>query len=165
MSDTLSDLQRYWQMQTQVVLPVLGAIILVVIFYIYSLGTPTQPQLLLVDEPVTTKKEKSLARKKAKQQEKVRDSVHHFSRNIKDIVLYVIDQAWRILYTQGWFHYVFVSFRKPHLLMVKSLRLLLSLRSPNLRVNPNQSPLRMPRSQLQQLKSQMPSRRVKSLQR
>lgn len=101
MSDTLSDLQRYWQIQTQVVLPVLGAIILVVIFYIYSLGTPTQPQLLLVDEPVTTKKEKSLARKKAKQQEKVRDSVHHFSQNIKDIVLYVIDQAWRILHTQG----------------------------------------------------------------
>ena len=69
MSDSLADLQRYWQLQIQLVLPALGAIILVVVFYIYSLGSPAQPSLLLVDDSNSTKKEKALAKKKAKQQQ------------------------------------------------------------------------------------------------
>ena len=77
MSDMLVDLVSHWQQHVQLILPVAGAIILVVVVYLCSLGSTPPPSLILADEPITTKKEKALAKKRLKQQQtKVSDWVY-----------------------------------------------------------------------------------------
>lgn len=78
MSDTLPDVERFVQSMLTFAVPVVTALILVLVVYMYSLGAaPAPPPLLLVDEPTSTKKERALAKKRLKQQQqqqKVSDS-------------------------------------------------------------------------------------------
>lgn len=75
MSDILADLERVWGVQISFVLPVAGALLLVVVLYVCSVGAvPSPPTLTLSDSP-STKKERANAKKRAKQQEKVSTSV------------------------------------------------------------------------------------------
>lgn len=69
MSDTLVDLVSQWQQHLQLILPVVGAIFLVVAVYLCGIGSTPPPSLLLAEEPVATKKERALAKKKLKQQQ------------------------------------------------------------------------------------------------
>lgn len=73
MSDNLSEAQKsYLDYQLHLILPVISAVILVIVVYVFGFGAPAPPPLTpLVNEVVTTKKERANAKKKAKQQEKV----------------------------------------------------------------------------------------------
>lgn len=66
MSDTLADLQKFWDLHLHLILPVAIAVVLVIVVYFCSIESVPAPPLLIVDQVVTTKKERANAKKRAK---------------------------------------------------------------------------------------------------